>query len=62
MNDGADTRSQSLLEALNLQDRMIDTDSSPIFSTIDYSEANSKLEELRCLSQEFLLNALNEES
>ena len=62
MNDGADTRSQSLLESLNLQDRMIDTDSLPIFSAIDYSEANAKLEVLRSLSQEFLLNALNEES
>ena len=62
MNDGADTRSQSLLESLNLQDRMIDTDSSPMFSTIDYSEANARLERLRYLSQEFLLNALNEKS
>ena len=59
MNDGADTRSQSLLESLNLQDRMISTDSSPIFSPIDYSEANTKLKELRCNSQEFLLKALD---
>ena len=62
MNDGADTRSQSLLESLNLQDRMIDTDSSPIFSPINYSEANAKLEVLRRSSQDFLLNALSEVS
>lgn len=58
MNDGADTRSQSLLESLNLQDRMISTDSTPVFTPIDYSEANTKLCKLRNESQEFLLNAL----
>ena len=58
MNDGADTRSHSLLESLNLQDRMISTDSTPVFTPIDYSEANTKLSKLRNESQEFLLNAL----
>lgn len=58
MNDGADTRSQSLLASLNLQDRMIGTDASPLFSAIDYSEANVKLEQLRSRSQQFLLDAL----
>lgn len=58
MNDGADSRSQSLLTALGLQDRMVDASKSPIFSTIDYTEANVKLEELRRNSQQFIMDAL----
>lgn len=58
MNDGADTRSQSLLTSLGLQDRMIDASHSPTFSTIDYTEANAKLEGLRRNSQKFMMDAL----
>ena len=58
LDDGGDERSQSLLEALGLEDRLINMDSSPIFSPINYSEANTRLKELRESSQEFLLNAL----
>lgn len=58
LNDGADSRSVSLLEALNLEDRMIETNETPIFSTIDYRLANEKLDALRQESQGFLLNNL----
>lgn len=58
LNDGWDTRSQSLLTSLGLEDRIVDVTDSPQFKEIDYSLANQKLEELRCCSQGYLLNAL----
>ena len=58
LNDGWDTRSQSLLVSLGLEDRIVDVTDSPQFAEVDYLFANQKLEELRCSSQEYLLNAL----
>lgn len=59
LDDGADSRSQSLLQSLGLSDRMINVSSSPTFSTIDYAATNTTLQRLRKESQEFLLKALN---
>lgn len=58
LNDGCDTRSQSLLSSLGLEDRIVDVADTPQFKEIDYSLANQKLEDLRCCSQEYLLKAL----
>lgn len=58
LNDGGDSRTQSLLENLGLQERLVEMDSSPIFSRINYSEANAALNILRDKSQEFLLSSL----
>lgn len=57
LNDGSDTRSQSLLVSLGLTDRIVDVSASPNFTTIDYSLTNHKLEKLRQNSQEYLLKA-----
>lgn len=59
LDDGADSRSQSLLQSLELSDRMITVSSSPAFSFIDYTTANATLQRLRKESQEFLLKALS---
>lgn len=59
LDDGADSRSQSLLQSLGLSDRMINVSSSPTFSAIDYTATNTTLQRLRKESQEFLLKALN---
>lgn len=58
LNDGKDSRSTSLLESLNLNERLIEIDSSPIFTEIDYSFANQTLDKLRQISQDYLLNNL----
>lgn len=58
LNDGADSRSQSLLSSLGLNDRMIEVSSSPLFSPIDYTLANTKLEKFREESQDFLKKSL----
>lgn len=58
LNDGADTRSMSLLEAVELTDRLINVDEEPTFTSIDYSIANQKLDKLRKESQDYLLNNL----
>lgn len=58
LNDGADTRSMSLLEAIELTDRLINVDDEPTFTSIDYSIANQKLDKLRKESQDYLLNNL----
>lgn len=58
LNDGADSRSHSLLAALGLQDRMIEVGSRPSFSEVDYASVNIRLDDLRKASQEYLLNAL----
>lgn len=59
LNDGWDTRSQSLLTLLGLTDRIADATTSPVFTEIDYSSTNQKLEELRSNSQDYLLSALS---
>lgn len=58
LNDGADSRSQSLLTMLGLQHRMIDVTSTPSFSSIDYTSANARLDDLREVSQKYLQEAL----
>lgn len=55
LNDGADSRSQSLLKALNLEDRLINIDDTPSFEEIEYKEINEKLDVLRRNSQDFIL-------
>lgn len=59
LTQGWNTRSSSLLEKLGLFDRMISPTSTPIFSEIDYSDVNVKLDILRKESQDFLQSALN---
>lgn len=58
LNDGWDSRSVSLLGTLDLEERVVEVNASPIFSDIDYSLVNQKLEQLRSESQEYLLNSL----
>ena len=58
LNDGADSRSRSLLTSLGLYDRMVDTASSPTFVPVDYALANTKLDEWRKISQEFLIRVV----
>ena len=58
LNDGADSRSSSLLNALGLENRMIKIGDSPNFSSIDYTLINERLDKLRKQSQDFLLNNL----
>lgn len=58
LNDGCDSRSESLLGTLNLEERVVEVNASPIFSDIDYSLVNQKLEQLRSESQGYLLNSL----
>lgn len=56
MGDQQDERSKNFLQSLSLADRMIDKDFIPQFEPIDYKNANIKLNELRCQSQQFLIN------
>ena len=58
IKDGGDTRSRSLLTSLGLEGRMLNVEDSPIFTEIDFSTVNKKMEYLRSNSQEFLLNSL----
>lgn len=58
LNDGRDSRSTSLLESLNLRERLIEINDLPVFTDIDYSIANHKLNELSKISQDYLLNNL----
>lgn len=53
-----DERSQSLLSSLNLLQRHINKNSSPIFENIDYSITMPLLEKLRIKSQTFLKEQL----
>lgn len=54
LGDGCDNRSNSLLSALKLDNRMIDKNERPTFSPIDYSFSNEKLEQMRNESNSFL--------
>lgn len=58
LTQGWNIRSSSLLEKLGLLDRMISPTSTPIFSEIDYSDVNVKLDILRKESQDFLTSTL----
>ncbi len=58
LDDGADTRSASLLNSLSLEDRFIDKTSNLTFTSIDFSEANKRLANMQVKSLTFLINAL----
>jgi hypothetical protein len=58
LNDGRDSRVEGLLESLGLCDRFITEEQHPVFSLIDYTTANSKLEQLRSSSALYLQNAI----
>ena len=47
LNDGRDSRSLSLLESLGLSERAISIEDVPTFSSVDFSEANIKLNQIR---------------
>lgn len=55
----AENRIKSLLEQLGLTDRIISGDTIPVFNHIDYSTVESKLNNLRKESNDFLMNALS---
>ncbi len=59
LNDGNDSRVASLLTSLNLENRFINLDSLPEFSTIDYNKPNHYLECLRQDSENYIYNAIN---
>ena len=58
LKGGSSTRMKSLLNALNLDSRLVDEASTPKHSLIDYTSTNRQLQNLRDSSQEFLINAL----
>jgi hypothetical protein len=57
-----DTRQKTVLAKLDLLDRLITRDTNPVFSPIDYSEANEILEKLRKDSIAFLEYNLSDAS
>lgn len=59
LGDGADGRSKSLLHSLHLEDRMVGKLDRPVYSDVDYSEANEILIGLRKSSERFLTQSLN---
>ena len=58
LNDGADGRAQSLLDSVNLSDRMVDVDSDVFFSSYDVVKVHNKLNKLREQSLSFLKTVL----
>ncbi|WP_273212133.1 polysaccharide pyruvyl transferase family protein [Runella zeae] len=59
LKDGKNTRASSLLNSINLENRMIDIDSRPTFTTIDYKDSEILLNEQIDRSSEFLKMALS---
>ena len=59
LGDGGDSRSLSLLTALQLDDRMVNKNDSPVFSEVNYERANKLLLNLKMKSLLFLTNAVN---
>lgn len=59
LNDGADGRSDNLLNSIGLSSRMINHNATPIFSMIDYHDAHQKLNMLRGVSLDYLREALS---
>ncbi|WP_294591280.1 polysaccharide pyruvyl transferase family protein [uncultured Bacteroides sp.] len=57
-----DLRSNSFLENIGLSHRMIEKDSSPVFSEIDYSDANKHLLDMRIKSLDYLISATKEDT
>lgn len=58
LNDGWDTRSESFLKSISLENRLINLYDTPTFTPIEYNDVNKKLYLLREKSQDFLLNNL----
>lgn len=58
LNDGADMRSENLLNNLGLTDRLIDRNLTPDFRIPDFTNALNKLGELRNESLDYLKSAL----
>lgn len=58
LNADVDARSESLLGKLDLLDRLLDSNVSPVFSEIDYQDVNLKRQRLTNESERFLLEAL----
>lgn len=56
-----DTRAISLLNALHLENRLINSSSAPVFENVDYSRINPLLMNLRKQSMEYLLHSLKNE-
>ncbi len=54
LNDGKDSRSLSLLESVGLKDRAISINSTISFTSIDYSEVNYRLNQIRKDSEKYL--------
>lgn len=54
-----DTRAASLLQELELENRMIERTSSPKFQLLNYEYVNEKIMNLRKKSYQFLLSSLN---
>jgi hypothetical protein len=59
LSDGSDSRAKNLLIKFNLSDRFISPESNINLTDIDYTNVNSKLNELRSLSKSFLINSLD---
>ncbi|WP_300703380.1 polysaccharide pyruvyl transferase family protein [Bacteroides sp.] len=57
-----DLRSISFLKNISLSHRMIDKESSPIFSEIDYTDANKHLHDMRMKSLDFLISATKKDT
>ncbi len=55
---GVDSRSESLLRMLGLEDRLVDKDFNPIFEPVDYSGVEVALERERNMSLKFLKESL----
>ena len=58
LNDGADERINNLLSQVNLKQRFIDINDTPVYSSIDFSDSTKRLSELRFDSLQFLKNNL----
>ena len=58
LGDGCDGRSKSLLHSLHLDERMVDKLDRPVYSDVDYKEANEILSGLRKSSEQFLSESL----
>jgi len=58
LNDGGDSRTESLLSMLQLQDRIISNKDTPSFSKIDYRKTNELLKSLKDDSESYLNKSL----
>lgn len=58
LNDGADGRVESLLKILKIEDRMIDSSITPIFSKCEFENVDKILLNLRIDSQNYLTKSL----